>query len=104
MGEFAAAECRSCVEAEDLVAAALAPSIGSPRLPELVRNCRAWGSRSVLIVVHIAPPPLSLEKLRYDEWAGKAPYHSIYNPYLGENLKVWAAGTSSPSLHSFIAH
>ena len=31
---------------------------------------------------------LSYFKLRYDELAGKALYHSTHNPYLGENLKV----------------
>jgi hypothetical protein len=39
----------------------------------------------------IARAPLSLEKLSYDELDGKALYHSTYNPYLGENLKVWDA-------------
>jgi hypothetical protein len=32
-----------------------------------------------------------LEKLHYDQQDGKAFYHSTYNPYLGENLKVWDA-------------
>ena len=40
------------------------------------------------ITQYIARAPLSLEKLRYDELAGKARYHSTHNPCLGENLKV----------------
>ena len=45
----------------------------------------------VSLAQYIARAPLSLEKLHYDELAGKALYHSTYNPYLGENLKVWDA-------------
>jgi hypothetical protein len=40
---------------------------------------------------YIARAPLSLEKLHDDQQDGKAFYHSTYNPYLGENLKVWDA-------------
>ena len=45
----------------------------------------------VSLAQYIARAPLSLEKLRYDEQAGKALSHSTYNPYLGENLKIWDA-------------
>ena len=45
----------------------------------------------VSLAQYIARAPLSLEKLSYDELDGKALYHSTYNPYLGENLKVWDA-------------
>jgi hypothetical protein len=43
----------------------------------------------VSLAQYIARAPLSLEKLHYDPEGGKALYHSTYNPYLGENLKVW---------------
>ena len=45
----------------------------------------------VSLAQYIARAPLSLEKLHYDQQAGKAVYHSDYNPYLGESLKVWDA-------------
>jgi hypothetical protein len=45
----------------------------------------------VSLAQYIARASLSLEKLRYDQQAGKAVYHSDYNPYLGESLKVWDA-------------
>jgi hypothetical protein len=45
----------------------------------------------VSLAQYIARAPLSLEKLHYDRQDGKAFYHSTYNPYLGENLKVWDA-------------
>ena len=45
----------------------------------------------VSLAQYIARAPLSLEKLHYDQQDGKAFYHSTYNPYLGENLKVWDA-------------
>lgn len=45
----------------------------------------------VSLAQYIARAPLSLEKLRYDPLGEKAVYHSTFNPYLGENLKVWDA-------------
>ena len=44
---------------------------------------------------YIARAPLSLERLRYNEHAGNVLSHSTYNPYLGENLKIWYFGLYS---------
>ena len=56
-----------------------------------VRVAGADHKARVSLAQYIARAPFSLEKLRYDELAGKALYHSTYYPYLGENLKVWDA-------------
>jgi nickel-dependent lactate racemase len=86
MGIFSAQECRSCGEPEEIVRAALAAPIGTPRLAELARTCRPGGAESVLLVV--------------DDNSRPTPVHLILPPIIEE---LHAAGVADGCIEVLLA-
>ena len=86
MGVFAARECRTCGEPAEIIRSALAAPIGTPRLAELARACRAGGARHVLLVV--------------DDNSRPTPVHLILPPIMEE---LHSAGVADSSIEILLA-